>query len=270
MRKRFSLKLREVTGKFHILLLLPLLGFLSGCPVTQSQDVPAPQRRMVEPQTGAIYSIYVPSYHSNERTWPLVVTLHGSLLWDGHTRQIAEWKALAERKGFVVIAPKLQSAEGILPNVGYVEKLEKDEKITLAIIDHVTKKYNIDRGDPKTGRKPAIMLSGFSAGGYPLYWIGLRNPDRFNMLTARACNSDIRAMDRIRLSDEARKIPIFIFWGKDDLQPIQEDSWAAFRWLRRHRVYTTRKKEVRGGHLRRPDVAYNAWAPYLPAKLQRE
>jgi len=209
------------------------------------------------------YRLYVPTSYTDDRQWPLVVTLHGTYLWDGPVRQISEWGALAEEHQFIVVAPHLRSVQGVLPvpQQWWFDDLAKDERAVMAIIDEVCRNYRVDRN--------VIMLTGFSAGGYPLYYIGLRNPQRFQMLIARACNSSIRLFERIKLTDAARNLPIVIFWGKEDLAPIQKQSWQAFRWLRRHRFYRAERHEIRGGHLRRPEVAYRFWRKSLPPRYRR-
>lgn len=244
--------------------LVALLALLSGCPVPQRQDVPNPQQSLKEPTTGRKYSLYVPSYYSADHKWPLVVTLHGTYGWDGHVRQVKEWKYLAEQKGFIVAAPFLKSVQGILPRFKkpWFKNLASDEKAILALLDELIPKYSIDPN--------AVLLSGFSAGGYPMYHVGLRNPTRFSMLIARACNSSISLFERIKFTDETRKLPVMIFWGKDDLKPIQDQSWEAFAYLRgRRKCFKTRKREIEGGHLRRPDIAYGLWEPHLPAEYKR-
>ncbi len=244
---------------------LPLLAACCGCPVTQSQDVPVPASRHVEPVTGEQYRQYVPKDYRADRKWPLVVTLHGTRApaYDTDDKQINEWKKLAEDRQFIVVAPRLQSVQGILPVIKSIwfKDLARDEQVILAVIDEVCKKYNID--------EKCIMLTGFSSGGYPMYYTGLRNPERFNALAARACNSSIEIFERIKLTDKARKLPIFIFWGKDDFKPVQDQSWAAFRYLRERRFRKTERKEIKGGHLRRPDIAYRFWKKYLPEEYRR-
>ena len=235
-----------------------LAGLVSGCPVTQPQDTPVPAVREVEPKTGRDYRLYVPSTYDQARAWPLVITLHGTHGWDSSNAQIKEWKALAEEEGFIVAAPSLQSVQGILPVVRsfWFDDLAVDERAVLAIIDEVSDNYNIDPN--------AVLLTGFSAGGYQLYYIGLRNPDRFNALIARACNSHLDIFERIELTDEARQLPIEIFWGKDDLKPLRDQSWAAFRYLRERGFCRAHRQETKGGHFRRPEMAYKLWEKYLP------
>ncbi len=241
---------------------LPLLILTTGCPVTQRQDAPAAVMRLEEPQTKTAYSLYVPSNYSSDRDWPLVVTLHGTYGWDGSRRQIKEWKYLAEQKEFLVVAPDLKSVQGILPvhrGLWYAD-LDADEEAILTLIDELSAKYRID--------PQAVLLTGFSAGGYPLYHVGLRRPERFNMLIARGCNSSVELFERIELTDAARKLPIRIFWGKDD-PALGSQSWQAVRWLGEHGFRRMDYKKISGGHLRRPDVAYRLWRKVLPERHRR-
>jgi len=246
------------------LLILPALVFLPGCPVLQPQNTPVWQQRLREPVTGNRFWFYKPSNYNENRRWPLVIPLHGTHGWDSSMTQVMAWKHLAEQKGFLVAAPQLSSVQGILPVVRWLwfEDLERDERRILALIDHMVETYN---ADPK-----AVMLTGFSAGGYPLYWTGLRNPGRFSMLIACACNSDMDIFDRVEMTDRVRKLPIAIIWGKDDLKPIQDQSWDAWSFLRRNRCFDfTQRKEVGGAHRRQPPLCYGLWLPYLPQKYRK-
>jgi len=242
------------------ILLLPLVLTAAGCPVTQPQHTPVEFLRVEEPTTGAGYWLYVPSYYSDGRDWPLVVTLHGTFGWDSSRDQIREWKFLAEKRGLIVAAPDLRSVQGILPVVRglWYEDLQSDEKAVLAVVEHLLRRYRIDPN--------AVLLTGFSAGGYPLYYVGLRNPQRFNMLIARACNSDLEMLEQIEFTAAVRKLPVAIFWGKDDLMEVRSESWQAFRYLREHGCRNVNRREVRGGHLRRPELTYALWRQHLPER----
>ncbi len=181
-----------------------LCGCLSGC-IPPQPETPYPSLEMKELKTGAAYTLYVPSYYTKDQAWPLVVPLHGTYGFDDPNMQVTEWKDVAERHGLIVAAPVLRSVQGILPIAKAVRQqdLESDEKTVLAVIDDVCAKYNIaiiqdkllppPKGVPEARTKPAasatqpfsrraILLTGFSAGGYPLWYVGLRNPERFHML----------------------------------------------------------------------------------------
>jgi poly(3-hydroxybutyrate) depolymerase len=235
---------------------LPLLvfGVCGGCIVTQPQDTPVSESRQVEPSTGRPYWLYVPSYYSPRQSWPLVITLHGTHGWDSAHAQIREWKALAEQRGLIVAAPQLKSTQDVLPVIRslWAKDLAADEQAVLATLEEVSSRYHID------GR--SILLTGFSAGGYVLYYTGLRHPDRFSMLIAREASFRDDLLEGLAPSEQALKMPIMIFWGKDEFAPIRKQSWRAYRRLREQKFVNTRHKEVEGGQLRRPDLAYRFWA----------
>jgi len=246
---------------FSLGLALALLaGTQGGCPVWQDQDTPVQEFQRVEAATKAKYYVYVPSDYSGDRLWPLVVTLHGTHGFDSAKAQVREWKALAETRGFIVLAPHLDSPQGILPVLrsARLRALEKDEKRVLAAMADVKKLYSVD--------EKAVMITGFSAGGYPLYFIALRHPDLFNAMVPRACNCDLEIVKTIPLTQSIRRMPILIFFSKTGISPvyskfsvIAKESWAAFRYLRENGCERAKIKAVSGGHHRRPDVAYGFW-----------
>jgi len=246
-----------------LLIFICLLGLICGCPVTQRQDTAVSEIRVELQDPGGKYWLYVPSDCSDDRKWPLVVTLHGTHGWDSSRAQIREWKYLADQRGFIVAAPDLRSVQGILPvsEKLWFADLTHDENTILGVIEDVASKYPVDRD--------CILLTGFSAGGYPLYYTGLRHPEVFSMLVARNCNSSIELFERIQLSDAARAMPVVIFWGKDDLGEINRQSWQAVRWLSEHGLKNVERKKYSGGHLRRPETAYSYWARLLPAGYRR-
>ena len=248
-----------------LLALAPLLGVLAGCPIPQSQDTPVPQT-YVGARAGLHdgYYLYVPSNYTPDRAWPLVITLPGTPGWDSAWAQIREWKALAQEKGFIVAAPNCRSVQGILPVVKtlWFKDLETDDKSLLSVLDEVSKKYTID--------SKAVLLTGFSAGGFPMYNTGLRHPERFNMLIARSCNSSVDLFDKItedqekaRRMEEVRKTPVVIYWGKDD-PAIQDYCWNAVQYFSNHGYTDFQHRKLAGGHLRRPEIAYKFWQPRLP------
>lgn len=245
------------------LFLMALLPALAGCPVTQSQRTPVQQFRQVDPVTGVSYWLYVPSYYGGDRSWPLVITLHGTHGFDNDTMQIKEWKALAEEKGFLVAAPSLKSPQGILPvsSGSRFKDLEADERTILACLRSIRRRYDV--------APDAVLLTGFSAGGYAMYYTGLRNPEEFSALIARACNSDLRIFESITVTEAVRNLPVVIIHGKDDLGPIGDQSWAAYRWLREHRCFKAEHVKIEGGHIRQPGVAWERWQKHLPPQFRK-
>lgn len=245
-----------------LLALVWVLGAVAGCPLPLDPSTPEKPKLHKEQTTGRGYWLYVPSYHSSDRTWPLVVSLHGTYGFDGGWAQATEWKYVAERYGVIVVAPRLKSVQGILPTIDslWYSDLAKDEALVLALLDELAGKYNVD--------PQAVMMTGFSAGGYPLYYIGLRNPEKFQLLVARACNSSQKVFERVRAAGASKKQNAIIVWGKDDFNLIQKESWQAFAWLRTQGYKNAKRKVVEGGHFRRPQLAYELWRPYLPKKYR--
>ncbi|MCD6364637.1 MAG: hypothetical protein J7M14_02055 [Planctomycetes bacterium] len=236
----------------------------SGCMVTQPQYTPVPAMRLVEQKTATPYWIYVPSTYDSTKPVPLVVTLHGSRLWDSSKAQIREWKRLAEDEGFIVVAPKLRaSVLRIIRRGAWLEDLKRDERSVLAIMDEVCRRYSIARGKDKV---PDILLTGFLEGGYPLYYIGLRNAERIGMLIARDCCVDLAVLEQIDRSgaswQAAVKLPIVVFNGKDGWPSPVTNGWKAFRFLRLNHCTRAVRKELRGGQLRRPRRTYTYWRIY--------
>ncbi|MBI5723994.1 MAG: hypothetical protein HZA50_08560 [Planctomycetes bacterium] len=237
-----------------------LIAAVCGCVPTRQAD--APGQAVRDPRTGNVYIRYVPRNYTKDRAWPMVVILHGTYGFDPPEWQIQEWQALAEEKGLIVVAPRLKSVQGVIKvnkvvRPLWLEDLAEDEKIILGMLDDMQANYNIDPA--------AILLTGFSSGGYPLYYVGLRNPDRFNMIIPQACNFDAASLETTQIPPQAKKMNMVIIWGKDD-QFTRDESWAAFRWLREHGFdyrYTD-KKITDGGHRRQPELVYELWLKKLP------
>ena len=240
--------------------LLIVVTFLPGCPIFQDMNTPVSHTLETEKTIGAKYYRYVPSHYDHGQKYPLVITLHGTWPWDVDWHQINEWKMLGEKEGFLVVAPRLNvhSTQGILPKISslMLKDLEKDERTIIAVRNEMCRLYNVDENK--------ILLSGFSSGGYPMYWTGIRNPDLFNALAARSCNSDERIFSKIEsegvLKKKRRRIPIIILIGKDETA-LQDDAWLAYRWMRTHGWDSDNciRKSTKGGHLRRPERAYDLW-----------
>ena len=64
--------------------------------------------------------------------------------------------------------------------------LESERRI-LSILSGLAYRYNLDRAN--------IMITGFSGGGFPSYFVGLRNPEVFSVVAARKCNFNRANLD---------------------------------------------------------------------------
>jgi len=254
-----------------------------GSVVTQDQSTPAEARLVTEPETGRTYWLYVPGTYDPDKSWPLVVTLHGAGPWDSSEDQIREWKHLAEQHGLIVAAPSLNSA-GLIRGWAWRDDLRGDARAVLAVVDHITSVYSIAAAAPPAAgaptTKPAhvrrhILLTGFLEGGYALYAVGLKHAGRFGALIARDCYFDADAIDADAIGPETRQTPMLIGNGKDGSMAIsgslfgRGQAWEAYGYLRDKRCTRAERKEYRGGQLRRPERAYEFWRPHLPKALRR-
>jgi len=248
---------------FAALAALAMAG--GGCPVTQSQDTPAPEMKCSVRDGSAKYYLYVPSYYDKQRPWPMMITLHGSFVWDGAKRQAMEWKALAEKHGFIVVAPVLKSTQGTVLVFKRLRKkdLAADEQNVLAIMEELKKQYRID--------EKSVMISGYSAGGFPLYYIALRNPKLFSAVVSRTANCDMKIVREIPITDAARKLHYLIFFSKrgitpasSNMNPVARESWAAFRHLRQQGCFEAKIEKIEGGHRRLPGPAFEFWRSLHP------
>ncbi|MHC4986783.1 MAG: hypothetical protein ACYTFO_11605, partial [Planctomycetota bacterium] len=230
--------------------LIPLVLVMAGCPVW-TPDPPGDIESLVDPATNGEYCLYVPTWYTPEETWPLMISLHGTFGYDGPRRQVQELAYYADKYGFILAAPALESVQGITPvEPGMWRKdLARDREVVYSLIDKLSGEFNIDT---KT-----ICLSGFSAGGFVMYDAGLREPERFQLLLGRSINTSFDIFERIDFTDEARRQRIHIFWGKSD--PADKMGWKAYEYLRMRDFLNTTMKEYSGGHKRRPREACTIW-----------
>jgi len=225
--------------------LLACLAMLAGCPVPQSQDTPAWQRLETDPVTGRDYWIYVPSTYRHDRPAPLIVSCHGTPPFDVAEHHIKEWKMLGEDNGCIVLAPTLSGTDGIIGN-GPISAMLACERSIMSLISMVGYRYNVDRAN--------VMITGFSGGGFPTYWVGLRHPDVFSVVVGRNCNFNKNNIKGWYPPD-ALKTPVMVYWGQRDEAAIVFQSTTAFRYLRSH-GFVVETTTVRGsGHDRHPEVA---------------
>ena len=151
-----DMRMTRLSTKGLLLLIAATSPFLSGCAVFETlEDV----EYLIEPETGERYYLYLPSGFNQSRTWPLIVTCHGTPPWDTASLQIRAWKSLAERKRVIVVAPVLVGTRGDLPPSPekQIERQRRDERTILAVVNHV-------RG-ARSVAADRIFLTGWSAGG---------------------------------------------------------------------------------------------------------
>jgi poly(3-hydroxybutyrate) depolymerase len=242
-----------------------LVGVLAGCAVTQPQDTPVSHAYEVDPTTGRTYYLYVPSTYRHDRPAPLIVTCHGTPPYDLAEHHIREWKMLGERNGCIVVAPTLIATDGLLGD-GPIIGMLADEKYILSLVSLLGYRYNIDRAN--------VMITGFSGGGFPTYWVGLRHPEVFSVLAARNCNFS-RPNVEGWFPPEASGVPVMVYYGQNDPAAIKVQSEEAIDYLRSKGFSPTTRVLPNAGHERHPEVAMDFFRkhwrspqPSLPAEMR--
>jgi poly(3-hydroxybutyrate) depolymerase len=194
-----------------------------------------------EATTGRVYHLYIPSTYNPKRSYPLVITAQGTFPFDEAMNQRNRWVEVAEKNNLIVCSADFDGATGWLgiPKDRPPPELVRDEKATLAIIQELEQRYSI--------RKDAIMITGWSGGGYPAHFIGLRHPEVFRCIVGRAANfGEHLVTDDVGL--RARHMHVYVFFGAADLPGFPEMNRNANFWytVRGFRNFVAR--QLPGGH----------------------
>jgi len=227
------------------MLLLVVASLMGGCAVTQPQNTRARARLVTEPVTGRPYYLFVPLSYRESKPAPVIVSCHGTDPFDTAVLHKGEWKWLAEQHGCILICPKLTSTDGIF-GAGAIGALLEDEKVIMSIIGELHYLYNIDRKN--------MMITGFSGGGFPVYFVGLRHPDVFSVVVARNCNFNRHAVEGW-YPPEALATPVMIYYGENDPGTIRAQSENGIRYLRSVGFNVTTAIVPGTGHERTPEYA---------------
>lgn len=152
-------------------------------PILEKPPAPPPGRGAQHVKTLAAaerpYLVYLPPSYREGEPAAMVLALTGATCepaWE-----IAGWRALADRHGFLVVAPRMSHSGKDWGKEGKREPdFEKDLAACLAIHAEVTRDYSVDRF--------AVMASGYSAGGVVASRLAAEHPDLFPYLTLRGGN----------------------------------------------------------------------------------
>jgi poly(3-hydroxybutyrate) depolymerase len=226
-----------------------LAACMGGCAVPQPQNTPVDPRLIAEPITGGVYYLYVPSTYRRDRPAPLIVSCHGTDPFDVAAYQVGEWKMLAEQHGCLLVCPKLSSTDGLLGS-GSITRLLADERLIMSILGQLHYLYAIDRRN--------VLMTGFSGGGFPVYFVGLRHPDLFTCVVARNANFNQRVLEGW-YPPEARRTPAMVYFGQNDPVAIRAQSRRAIDYLRGAGFEVETAIVPGSGHERRPQIAMDFW-----------
>ncbi|RXT49201.1 phospholipase [Bradyrhizobium betae] len=158
-----------------------------------------------EPGSRGGFSVYVPEYYSPDRTWPLVMALHGG---SGNGRGFLwSWLRDARSLGAILVAPTATGPTWALMGD------DADTPNLMRILETVRSRWTIDAS--------RMLLTGMSDGGTFSYVSGLDGASPFTHLAPVSATFHplmAEMADAARLQD----LPIFITHGKLDwMFPVQ-------------------------------------------------
>ncbi|OQZ00984.1 MAG: hypothetical protein B6D35_04505 [Candidatus Brocadia sp. UTAMX2] len=158
------------------------------------------------------YFISVPSSYTPDRSWPMIIALHG-VGGNGYEMAMKWLKSTTHYNEFIIAAPTYGS--------GLWWK-EEPEKLVLSVLDKVKRSYRID-----TNR---IYLTGFSSGGHGVWYFGIRYPWLFAAINPIAGECPLPSF-LVNL----KNVPVFIVHGlKDTVIPVEAGRDAGSRLERLH------------------------------------
>ncbi|MBT3279486.1 MAG: prolyl oligopeptidase family serine peptidase [Phycisphaerales bacterium] len=221
----------------------------AGCPVPYTPPTPGKIWYGNDTVTGRGMYLYIPMKYRKDTPMPILISCHGTPPWDVAEHHSRTWEWYAERYGFILLCPKLDGTDGIFGS-GASGAMKSSERYILSMISMLSYRYNVDRNN--------IWITGFSGGGFPAYWVGLRNPDVFSCIVAQNANFNERNTDGwYPLASNASGLKMMIYYGEGDPAPIVLQSENAIRYLRSMGFHPY-AKTIPGGHERHPEVAM-AW-----------
>jgi len=171
-------------------------------PATENSGVMHDHR---EPGNRGGFSMYVPEYYTAERTWPLVVALHGG---SGNGRNFLwSWLRDARSFGAILVAPTATGSTWALMGEDH------DTPNLLRILDSVRSRWNID--------PTRLLLTGMSDGGTFCYVTGLESGSPFTHLAPVAATFH-PLMAEMADAERLRGLRIFLVHGRLDwMFPVQ-------------------------------------------------
>jgi phospholipase/carboxylesterase len=158
-----------------------------------------------EPKSRGGFSLYVPEYYTPDRSWPLVMALHGG---NGNGRGFLwRWLRDARSLGAILVAPTALGSTWALMGEG------ADTANLARILDSVRSRFNID---PRR-----LLLTGMSDGGTFSYVTGLEPASPFTHLAPVAATFH-PLMAEMADAERLRGLPIHIVHGALDwMFPVQ-------------------------------------------------
>ncbi len=192
------------------------------------------------------YRIFVPEGYTPDRSWPLIIGLHGASgnenTWldrrrRGETENLS--KRLSQERGYLLVAP---SGRG--PFTGYRGIGGQD---VMDVLDRVLSIYNID--------PERVYLTGHSMGGGGTWILGLRHAEKFAAIAPIAASG---RWVRSRHVKPHANLPVLFSQGAKDMVALAEPARRTAKLLAKYMKNFTYNET--------PDDTHNTiWYTALPS-----
>jgi len=197
-----------------------VLVLASGCADVQTIQAPGSFRRVVEPELGGEYELYVPARYDRNLSWPLLV-LCSAGGFDTPAKQLRAWAPYAEERGLIVAAPRLKAR----PHKS-LSPLEAARTRILATLRHVQAGHNISRD--------RILMQGRAKGALPALFVGLSEPEVFRAIAI--VSPDVKVEELMAASARIDPHqPVYFQYAISDAV-TGRTARLCLDWLRSHRV----------------------------------
>jgi predicted peptidase len=184
----------------NLLLLLTFLSILLFPTTSSAQHATSHPEYHQFHFRGIPYGLFVPASFDRTKTYPLITYLHGSRDTVSHDSEWYRQDFQKEHPTFV-LTPKCLNPDQGWGNT-WTEKHSTATIKTLALIDSLAKVFPLD--------KSRFYLYGISMGGFGVFSVLQKNPDKFAAAVAICGGSDTKAAKSLL------NTPLWIFHGSDD------------------------------------------------------
>jgi phospholipase/carboxylesterase len=163
------------------------------------------------------YSLYVPENYTPDRTWPLIVCLHGG--YGQGNEYIWTWLRPAKSSGYLLLSPQSAGPTWSVLNPPL------DIRSIQTMMTELYETYQIDQS--------RVYLTGLSDGGTFSYLVGLSCSNLFAGIAPIA--GDFHPMlDPLLRQGKGKETPLLVVHGgKDPIFPIESirQAWTLFKRL---------------------------------------
>lgn len=164
------------------------------------------------------YLVHVPRGYREDRTYPLVVMLHGAFSTAAQAEKWSDFSHLADREGFVVAYPNAIGLFGWLThwNAGHCCGLASradvpDVKFVSYMIDDLTSRLRIDPN--------RVYVAGHSNGGMLAYYFASRRPRQvaaIGVVSGTTGSSTNPSKPPLKVRPPETPVPLIAIHGRED------------------------------------------------------